>query len=52
MRFMAWAWESDPHGCSLIDTNSSPSRSPALHALLRLRTWKREEITHRLLANM
>lgn len=38
MRFMAWAWESVPHGCSLMEISSSASRNPALHALLRLRT--------------
>lgn len=40
MKFIAWAWDSVSHGCSLMDTNSSASRSPALHALLRLRTCR------------
>lgn len=46
---MAWEWDRLPHGCSLMDTSSSPSRSPALHALLRLRTYtsrERQNITH------
>jgi len=40
MKSMAWAWDSVPHGCSLMNTSSSASRRPALHALLRLRTCK------------
>lgn len=40
---MAWEWDRLPHGCSLMDTSSSPSRSPALHALLRLRTYTSRE---------
>lgn len=42
MRSMAWACDSVPQGCWLIDTSSSDSRSPALHALLRLRTCQRK----------
>lgn len=43
MRFMASAWLSSAHNCWPMATSSSYSLSPALHALLRLRTCREKK---------
>lgn len=43
MRFIASAWLSSAHNCWPMATSSSYSFSPALHALLRLRTCREKK---------